>query len=157
MHKLTGKLVAVKVLQSNAEQDGEARKMVLNEVRTVFQARSDHLVAFHDAFHHEGSLHLVLEYCDMGSLEGLYEALLRPGAEHMMDEMVRRMRGISSWGASPPCFFQTAAHAHRLADWPQARTCAFGGTDGRRSLYSLCWLYIQDTCCVYILMCETPR
>lgn len=86
LHKPTGKLVAVKVLQSNAEQDGAMRKMVLNEVRTVFQARSDHLVAFYDAFHHEGSLHLVLEYCDTGSLEGLYEALRRGG--HAMSEQV---------------------------------------------------------------------
>lgn len=37
LHKPTGKLVAVKVLQSNPEQDGTTRKMVLNEVRTVFQ------------------------------------------------------------------------------------------------------------------------
>lgn len=80
--------MAVKVIQSNVEQDVSMRKMVLNEVRTVFQARSDHLVQFYDAFHHEGSLHLVLEYCDMGSLEGLYQALRRPGAEHMMSEHV---------------------------------------------------------------------
>ncbi|EOD04540.1 hypothetical protein EMIHUDRAFT_107693 [Emiliania huxleyi CCMP1516] len=53
VHRPTGKPVAVKVLQSNAEQDRESRQMVLNEVRTVFAARSDHLVAFYDAFHHE--------------------------------------------------------------------------------------------------------
>lgn len=78
LHRPTGKPVAVKVLQSNAAEDRAARQMVLNEVRTVFQARSDHLVSFYDAFHHEGSLHLVLEYCDLGSLEGLYEAMRRP-------------------------------------------------------------------------------
>mmetsp|Transcript_19437 Transcript_19437/g.56910 ORF Transcript_19437/g.56910 Transcript_19437/m.56910 type:complete len:461 (+) Transcript_19437:95-1477(+) len=88
VHRPTGKPVAVKVLQSNAEQDRESRQMVLNEVRTVFAARSDHLVAFYDAFHHEGCLHLVLEYCDMGSLEGLYETLQRPGAPRMSEPVL---------------------------------------------------------------------
>ena len=71
-HQPSGKPVAVKVLQPASGEDREARKMALNEVRMVFQARSDHLVAFYDAFHQEGSLHLVLEYMDAGSLEGLY-------------------------------------------------------------------------------------
>eukprot|EP00965_Chrysotila_dentata_P120193 3974940-Pleurochrysis_carterae.AAC.2 len=57
-HKPTGKLLAVKVLFAQAVSDKESRQMVLNEVRTVFQARSDHLVSFHDAFLSEGNMHL---------------------------------------------------------------------------------------------------
>ena len=42
---------------------------VLNEIKVVFNAASDHLVAFYDAFFHDGAVHLALEYMDCGSLE----------------------------------------------------------------------------------------
>ena len=49
--------------------------MVLNEVRTVFAARSDHLVAFYDAFHHEVYRYLPRHLRDTS------ETLPRPGDE----------------------------------------------------------------------------
>jgi len=78
-HVPSGKLVAVKVLQSPPEEDSESRRLVMNEVRTVFEARSDHLVSFYDAFLHEGNIQLVLEYMDMGSLEGMLRAVAGSG------------------------------------------------------------------------------
>ena len=42
---------------------------MLNEIKVVFNAASDHLVAFYDAFFHDGAVHLALEYMDCGSLE----------------------------------------------------------------------------------------
>ena len=52
-HTPTGKSVAVKVLQSDLESDAKARRLVLNEVKMTYAARSDHLITFYDAFLHE--------------------------------------------------------------------------------------------------------
>ena len=84
-HLPTGKPVAIKILQPSSDSStAESVRLALNEVRTVFQARSDHLVSFYDAFHHEGSLHLVLEYMDAGSLENLFSTMVR--ANEMIPE-----------------------------------------------------------------------
>lgn len=72
VHRPSGKSLALKVLQSDIEQNRESRHMVLNEIKVVFGAGSDHLVTFYDAFFHNGAIHLALEYMDCGSLEGLY-------------------------------------------------------------------------------------
>jgi serine/threonine protein kinase len=71
VHRPTGKLLALKVLQEDIESSRESRHMVLNEIKTVFGAGSDHLVTFYDAFLHNGAVYLALEYMDCGSLEGL--------------------------------------------------------------------------------------
>ena len=52
-HMPTGKSVAVKVLQTDLESDAKARRLVLNEVKMTYAARSDHLITFYDAFLHE--------------------------------------------------------------------------------------------------------
>ncbi len=46
----------------------------LNEIKIVFNALSDHLISLYDAFFHDGSIYLALEYMDCGSLEGLLRA-----------------------------------------------------------------------------------
>ena len=71
VHRPTGKPLALKVLQEDIESNRESRHMVLNEIKTVFGAGSDHLVTFYDAFLHNGAVYLALEYMDCGSLEAL--------------------------------------------------------------------------------------
>ena len=51
----SGKPLAVKVLQAELEGSRESRHMLLNEIKMVFNASSDHLVTFYDAFYHDGS------------------------------------------------------------------------------------------------------
>ena len=43
-------------------------------MKLVYNARSDQLLTFYDAFLHEGHIYLALEYMDMGSVEQLFEA-----------------------------------------------------------------------------------
>jgi len=74
VHTPTGKALAVKVLQADLEGSRESRHMLLNEIKIVFNASSNHLVSFYDAFIHDGSIYLALEYMDCGSLEGLLQA-----------------------------------------------------------------------------------
>lgn len=62
VHTPSNKAVAVKVLQEDLERSRESRHQVLNEVKTIFNAKSDHLVAFYDAFLHDGSIYLALEW-----------------------------------------------------------------------------------------------
>ena len=66
--------------------------MVLNEIKVVFNASSDHLVAFYDAFFHDGAIHLALEYMDCGSLEGVLRAVSQTPArllpEHMLSAIL---------------------------------------------------------------------
>jgi serine/threonine protein kinase len=73
-HKPSGKRLAVKVLQAELEGSRESRSMLLNEIKTVFNACSDHLVSFYDAFLKDGAIYLALEYMDCGSLEGLLKS-----------------------------------------------------------------------------------
>ena len=73
-HTPTGRQLAVKVLQAELEGSRESRHMLLNEIKVVFNACSDHLIAFHDAFLHDGAIYLALELMDCGSIEGLLRA-----------------------------------------------------------------------------------
>ena len=73
-HRPTNKMLALKVLENDLEGNTESRRLLLNEVKLVYNARSDHLLTFYDAFLHEGHIYLALEYMDMGSVERLFEA-----------------------------------------------------------------------------------
>jgi len=74
IHTPSGKRLAVKVLQAELEGSRESRHMLLNEIKVVYKAASAHLVTFYDAFFHDGSIYIALEYMDCGSLEGLIKA-----------------------------------------------------------------------------------
>ena len=73
-HTPTNKQLALKVLDNDLEASLEHRRLLLNEVKLVYNARSDHLLTFYDAFLHEGHIYLALEYMDMGSVERLFDA-----------------------------------------------------------------------------------
>ncbi|KAL1496751.1 hypothetical protein AB1Y20_014341 [Prymnesium parvum] len=86
-HLQTGKVLAMKVLQEEVEISRESRHQVVNEIKTVFNAKSDHLVAFYDAFLHEGCIYLALEYMDCGSLEGMISVASYTPARCMPEEV----------------------------------------------------------------------
>jgi len=79
-HTPTNKQLALKVLDNDLEASLEHRRLLLNEVKLVYNARSDHLLTFYDAFLHEGHIYLALEYMDMGSVERLFDAPKQAGA-----------------------------------------------------------------------------
>jgi serine/threonine protein kinase len=78
-HTPTNKQLALKVLDNDLEASLEHRRLLLNEVKLVYNARSDHLLTFYDAFLHEGHIYLALEYMDMGSVERLFDAPKQAG------------------------------------------------------------------------------
>lgn len=84
-HTPSGKRLAVKVLQASIEESRESRHMVLNEIKVVWNACSDHLVTFYDAFLADGAIYLALEYMDCGSLEGLIKAAALTPARRIED------------------------------------------------------------------------
>lgn len=88
VHKSTGKLLAIKVMQAELEASMESRRMVLNEVKVVFDAHSDHLVSFYDAFLHEGAVYLALEFMDRGSMEGALQSIAASPAMVMPEAML---------------------------------------------------------------------
>jgi len=79
MHKPSGTLLAIKMLQADLQANQEGRRMLLNEVKLVYTVHTDHLVRFYDAFLNEGLVYLVFEYMDFGSLENLYEKTFQRG------------------------------------------------------------------------------
>ena len=79
MHRPTGKPVALKVLENELESNTESRRLLLNEIKLVYNARSDHLLTFYDAFLVEGKIYLALEYMDRGSVESLFELARQSG------------------------------------------------------------------------------
>ena len=82
-HRPLQQRLALKVLQADIEVSRESRHMVLNEIKVIFNASSDHLVAFYDAFFHDGCIHLALEYMDCGSLESVMRAVAQTQARVM--------------------------------------------------------------------------
>jgi len=79
-HRPSGRRLALKVLKSDVEESAETRRLVLNEIKAVFGSCSDSLVTFYDAFHHDGAIHLALEFMDCGSLEGVLRCVARTDA-----------------------------------------------------------------------------
>ena len=77
-HRPTQRPLALKVLQ-DLEREQAARHSLVSEMKVVFNALSDHLVGFYDAFLHEGAVYLALEYMDAGSLLDVYENAAREG------------------------------------------------------------------------------
>ena len=77
-HRPTRRPLALKVLQ-DLEREQAARHSLVSEMKVVFNALSDHLVGFYDAFLHEGAVYLALEYMDAGSLLDVYENAAREG------------------------------------------------------------------------------
>ena len=98
-HRPTNKTLALKVLENDLEASPERRRLLLNEVKLVYNARSDHLLTFHDAFLHEGRIYLALEYMDMGSVAHLFEAAQRAKArlpeEVMANLLVQILDGLT--------------------------------------------------------------
>eukprot|EP01135_Chromosphaera_perkinsii_P004975 Nk52_evm19s307 gene=Nk52_evmTU19s307 len=75
LHIPTDCIFAVKVIPLDVTD--KVRKQILFELRTLYEAQSPHIVRFHGAFFNEGSISMVLEFMDGGSLT---ELLARRGA-----------------------------------------------------------------------------
>lgn len=61
----------------------DMRSMLLTELRTLFQSDCDALVSFHGATYREGQVAVVLEYLNLGGLEGIM-AKAGPIPEHVL-------------------------------------------------------------------------
>ena len=113
-HRPTNKTLALKVLENDLEASPERRRLLLNEVKLVYNARSDHLLTFYDAFLHEGRIYLALEYMDMGSVERLFEAAQRANArlpeEVIANLLVQILDGLT--------YLHKEQHAVHRELWP---------------------------------------
>ena len=75
VHVPTGAFLAVKIVQMNVQP--EIRKRVIGELRALHSAESPYVVAYRGAFFGDGSVSIVLEYADGGSVAELTEKLGR--------------------------------------------------------------------------------
>ena len=73
VHLPTGTFLAVKVVQMNVQP--EIRKRIIGELRALHDARCPYVVAYRGAFFGDGSVSIVLEYADGGSVGQLTEKL----------------------------------------------------------------------------------
>src|SRR6266404_4835984 len=64
---LQGRHVAIKVLKN---EDPEFQKELINEMKLLHELNFPSIVIFHHHFLHDNRLHLVMEYCEKGSLRG---------------------------------------------------------------------------------------
>lgn len=49
----------------------------VNEVKVMARVESKHVVRYYDSFIEDGSLHIIMEYCEKGDLEGLFRSISR--------------------------------------------------------------------------------
>lgn len=66
VHVPTGTFLAVKIVQMNVQP--EIRKRIIGELRALHDARCPYVVAYRGAFFGDGSVSIVLEYADGGSV-----------------------------------------------------------------------------------------
>ncbi|GMF14201.1 unnamed protein product [Phytophthora lilii] len=72
-HSETNALYAVKVVANVF--DKPRRDQLLTEIRTLYGIESEHLVGFYGAYFQDHALSIVLEFCDLGSLDQLLAKL----------------------------------------------------------------------------------
>ena len=115
-HTPTNKQLALKVLDNDLEASLEHRRLLLNEVKLVYNARSDHLLTFFDAFFHEGHIYLALEYMDMGSLERLFDAPKQAGArlpeQVLANVLVQVLDGLAAYAEAGVTDLRIEVAAH---------------------------------------------
>lgn len=71
-HRATGAVYVIKVV--NNVYDKAKRDQMLTEIRTLYSVESPFLVDFFGAFFKDHALSLVLEYCELGSLDRIISA-----------------------------------------------------------------------------------
>jgi serine/threonine protein kinase len=72
IHKSTGMPLAIKII--NVYDKGK-RHQLYNELKTIKQIESPYLLKCYGAFFEEGSVRLVLEYMDCGSMETMIQVI----------------------------------------------------------------------------------
>ena len=87
VHVPTGTFLAVKIVQMNVQP--EIRKRIIGELRALHDARCPYVVAYRGAFFGDGSVSIVLEYADGGSVADVTSRL---GfiEEHALREIARQ-------------------------------------------------------------------
>jgi serine/threonine protein kinase len=62
---LTKRKVAIKIIQQSSLSSG---KLLINEIKQISKFQHDHIIAYYHHFQQNGLLHLVMEYCEGGTL-----------------------------------------------------------------------------------------
>lgn len=73
LHKPSGNMLAIKVVQMNVQAD--VRKNIIQELRTLHQSLNPNIVPYHGAFFSDGSISIILDYMDGGSLADVTQSL----------------------------------------------------------------------------------
>lgn len=74
IHKMDEKVYALKIVPLS-ETDIQP-KQIISEIRSLYESMEcPYIVRFYEAFHREGSIRILLEYMDCGSLEDVYKTV----------------------------------------------------------------------------------
>ncbi|WCJ28517.1 mitogen-activated protein kinase kinase 4 [Euphorbia peplus] len=73
VHRVTGKLYALKVIHGNHEDS--VRNQICREIEILRGVNHPNVVRCHEFYEHSGEIQLLLEFMDGGSLEGTHIAL----------------------------------------------------------------------------------
>mgnify|MGYP002641331454 FL=1 len=84
IHKQTGMPLAIKII--NVYDKGK-RHQLYNELKTLKQIDSPYLLKCYGAFFEEGSVRLVLEYMDCGSMETIISVLNQLATQDFIPRM----------------------------------------------------------------------
>ncbi|XP_030546891.2 mitogen-activated protein kinase kinase 5-like [Rhodamnia argentea] len=70
VHRLTGRLYALKVIYGNHEE--AVRRQICREIEILRDVDNPNVVKCHDMYDHGGEIQVLLEFMDRGSLEGIH-------------------------------------------------------------------------------------
>ncbi len=87
-YKPNGMTVAIKSINI---YDKSKRKQFKNDLKVLFENDCNHLVNFYGAFFEEGSVKLVLEYMDLGSLDKIISKIKLQKQPCTPENVLRKM------------------------------------------------------------------
>eukprot|EP00238_Polyblepharides_amylifera_P004994 CAMPEP_0196593990 /NCGR_PEP_ID=MMETSP1081-20130531/77086_1 /TAXON_ID=36882 /ORGANISM="Pyramimonas amylifera, Strain CCMP720" /LENGTH=399 /DNA_ID=CAMNT_0041918129 /DNA_START=75 /DNA_END=1274 /DNA_ORIENTATION=+ len=91
-HVPTGEIYALKCIQMDMQE--QVRKNILQELRTLHDAKCDHIVQCHGSFYSNGVIYSVLEYMDAGSLAQILKSVKSISEKHLSKIAKQVLEGL---------------------------------------------------------------
>eukprot|EP00877_Chromochloris_zofingiensis_P000601 jgi/Chrzof1/10541/Cz05g02170.t1_MAPK2 len=93
-HKATGQVFVLKVIQFDVNSE-QLRRQVMTELKTLYGARHQHIVQYHQSYFANGAITILMEFMDAGTLFDLLQKVRRIPEPYLADLARQVLSGLS--------------------------------------------------------------